>query len=138
MKKIFHLIICSLFVSCALVSCTPKKNSKYFWQGTSSQKIDYSNNPYVGLAGSSYKATAGDSSNFMVMMLWFYADGSGAWGYNKNNDVNVYTFHYVITGVVNVTFIEDESKERNSGYFVTYSDIGQCFVSAGNTFYRIS
>ena len=103
-----------------------------------SSRVDYSNCPYIGKNGSIYERTAGSGSTYMVMRFWFYSNGTGSWGYSKSSGTEVYTFHYSLSGNVNVTFVEDESKERNSGYFSTFSDIGQGFVSEGVIFYRIS
>ena len=104
-----------LFGLC-LASCAP-------------QKIDYSNNPYIGASGSRYGASGGNGDSLIVMMFFFYADGTGSWGYVKSEtDVGVYDFHYTITGDVNVSFVEDESKDSGSGYFATLSNTGQCFI----------
>ena len=134
MKKIFVIILCSLFSVVGLSSCTPDRSN----QKTNSQpiKIDYSNCPYVGLSGSTYERTAGSGDTYMVMTFWFDPDGTGAWGYNKSGEVEVFAFHYVLSGQVNVTFVEDKSREKGSGYFSTFSDVGQGFVSEGVVFYR--
>ncbi len=71
------------------------------------------------------------------MMFFFYPDGTGAWGYAEDaNSAEVYTFHYAISGDVNVSWKEDISKEKGSGYFTTLANVGQCFVSEGVTFNR--
>ena len=128
MKKCFVLSLCALTSFC-LISCTPDAKSNQ-------QTIDYSNCPYVGLSGSEYKVTAGSGDTYMVMMFWFDPDGTGAWGYNKSNQVEVFAFHYVLSGEVNVAFVEDKSREKGSGYFATLSNVGQCFISEGVAMYR--
>ncbi len=135
MKNISTLAVCALFSIVGLSSCTPDRNSQ---QATvQPAKIDYSNCPYVGLSGSTYERTAGSGDTYMVMMFWFDPDGTGAWGYNKSGIVEVFAFHYVLSGQVNVTFMEDKSREGSSGYFSTFSDVGQGFVSEGIVFYRV-
>ena len=115
MKKALILPLVGL-MGLSLASCGP-------------QKIDYSDNPYVGASGSRYGASGGSGDSLIVMMFFFYADGTGAWGYAKSEtDVEVYDFHYTITGDVNVSFTEDISKDKGSGYFATISSVGQCFV----------
>ena len=138
MKKLFIVTLCSLFTVFGLCSCTPDNSSKQSSKTSQSQAINYGSNPYVGYAGSTYRITRGTTDNYIIVMFWFYADGSGAWGYNDNGKTEVFPFHYDISGGVNVTWIKDETKEWGSGYFATLSDIGQCFVTEGQYIPRIS
>lgn len=136
--KLFALPLCAL-LSFSLVSCTPDENKQSSAASTSTrQNIDYSNNPYVGLAGSTYKNVQGTSDDFLVIMFWFYADGSGAYGFNKNGETEVILFHYGISGEVNVTWVRDDNNKWGSGYFTTLSSSGQCFVTEGIYLNRIS
>ena len=86
MKKISLLVICLLLLGVGICSCTPDNSNKFNAKQSSkqSQRVDYSNNPYVGLVGSSYRIERGTTNDYAIMMFWFYADGSGAWGYNRN------------------------------------------------------
>ena len=131
MKKcVLAVTLFSLISIAGGLSCSSSKKA--------SSMVNYSNCPYISENGSIYERTAGSGSTYMVMRFWFYSNGTGAWGYSKSSETEVYTFHYSLSGNVNVTFVEDESKERNSGYFSSFSDIGQGFVSEGVIFYRIS
>lgn len=122
MKKALILPLVGL-VALSLASCVTQKN--------------YSNNPYVGANGSSYAASGVDGSNVMVMMFFFDPDGTGAWGYaDSYTDAEVYDFHYTISGEVNVSFVEDVSKDRGTGYFTTLASSGQCFIFERVTFTR--
>lgn len=139
MKKLLVLSLCALF-GLSLASCTPDENKQSSTDKSSqtTQIINYSNNPYVGLAGSTYKITQGTSEDFLVIMFWFYADGSGAYGFNRNGETEVIQFHYDISGEVNVTWVRDDNNKWGSGYFTTLSSTGQCFVTEGIYLNRIS
>lgn len=141
MKKTLPFIVCSLLMAATLCSCTPDNSSKSNTKISSSsqtQKVDYSNNPYVGLAGSAYRIERGTTNDYAIMMFWFYADGSGAWGYNRNGSKEIHNFHYTISGSVNVAWVRDDTNEWGSGYFATFSDIGQCYVTEGMYLARYS
>lgn len=101
--------------------------------------IDYSSCPYIG-TGSQYFASAGTGDNYRTMQFFFDPDGIGAWGTTKtvNGEMvsELYLFYFVITGEVNVSWIEKESLETGSGFFTTdYS--GQVFVCEGIHFTRV-
>lgn len=129
MKKLFFLLPLLCFSS--FISCKAGN-------GSSSEIIDYSNNPYVGF-GSHYMITAGSGDSYKTMHFFFDPDGVGAWGgtkiVNGKTVSEVHEYIYTITGDVNVAFIEKESKEKGKGYFTT-NQTGQCFVIDGVYFYR--
>ena len=125
MKRIIAFASC-LLMGMSICGCT--------------SKIDYSDNQYIGAAGSEYSVAVTDSNYVtQVMVFLFNPDGTGGWGYasTARDDVLGDTFHYTISGGVNVSFTEDTSGGKGSGYFTTFSDSGQCFVTSGLIFYRI-
>lgn len=100
--------------------------------------VDYSSCPFIG-NGSHYVVAAGSGDSLMSMHFFFDPDGVGAWGTVKTvngKDVKeIYEFTYVLTGGVNVSWVEKKSKEKGKGYF-TNDSTGQVYVSEGLRFYR--
>ena len=121
----------------SLCSCVDKEK-----QQTTSGKtvVDYSSCAYIG-TGSHYYVTAGSGDSLQTMHFFFDPDGIGAWGTTKKVNgkevKEIYEYVYTLTGGVNVSWKEIDSKETGKGFFTTDST-GQVFVCEGIHFYRYS
>lgn len=128
--KLLKLVFVSISLL-SLCSCTDDRNKN---------TTDYSSCAYIG-TGSHYYVTAGSGATYQTMHFFFDPDGIGAWVYTKIVNYEevreVHEYVYILTGEVNVSWIEITSKEQGRGFFST-DYTGQVFVFEGTHFYRYS